>query len=192
MIRRTACRNVRRRLLLPVLAVPAVIGAFAVTGRSASALSVGVDLPLLDTSTPVSLPPQPQPTLVNQAHASSVHHADYGSSTHNTPSSSGVAGKPAKRAVTIKYQPLQQLPLIDTSAVLDIPVPAAVSARPLPATASLPEAFAIGRILQPSGDGWRFFGVAWYWWALDGTLVWCVTRAAGRVRNRWNANRIAS
>lgn len=79
---------------------------------------------------------------------------------------------------TIVTEPIEQLPTIDTAEMPSQTVHIYRPASSLTVSHAVIGATTTDAVtpLQASDHGWRFFGVAWYWWLLGGLIVYIVIR----------------
>ena len=167
----------RAMLVMSVLIVP--ISLSLLFTQSANALPLGVDK-LLDGAIPVVtqlLPGSNQPSQPsgNPSNASTTPAASQSQGAANQSSSPAVTPTvPASTtsAMDNEVQTLEPIALIDTADMTQpfMPLGQLASMRGDPSSRTMLARTTANQVvpIQASEDGWRLFGMAWYWWLLIG------------------------
>lgn len=174
---------VRAILIVSLLVMPAFLNLFHT--HSANALPLGADKLLDKITQPViqllpsnsSPPSQPRSESTKSNSSSGNASSQSGSNQASSTASPVVYGDAAAAGSEASdMQPLEPLAPIDTSDIHQPLLPLVYLANARPATSNqsvLAQASTIAELpIQASEEGWRLFGVAWYWWlAATGALA---------------------
>lgn len=82
----------------------------------------------------------------------------------------------------IVAEPLKELPTIDTSETLAQPIRSTQPARVATTSNAVLGAINTASVapVQATSQGWKFFGVAWFWWLIVGVAGYYTTRRFAR------------
>jgi hypothetical protein len=76
-------------------------------------------------------------------------------------------------------EPLMELPSIDTSETIAQPIRSTQPAHAIPASPGAVLGIADNAValpVQATSQGWKFFGVAWFWWFIAGATGYYISR----------------